>query len=630
VALMGVTLDAAFYGEAGDDIAFYGGVATSDLVPNTYHVSIGGRPYLVDFNQPFYRQYNRALAPLIRSQADTSKQPSEQTLDPNGLWRRSFEDWSLGAGQRYLDRTDSVDNRFWSSKGIDCLTSKWQIGLLYDTLDEAAISGAGQVCLANGTAYVIGTVFSQVQMFDTTGAPAGTVTGLTGTAYTMTSDGYNLWVGTSTGIFKVVGGSTTASSYGTTGLSANAVLGYVNSRLMLAEGASVYNITTSGALPSPLFTHGNANWTFTSFAEGEVNLYFSGFAGTTSYIYGTGIVTDGSTLAAPTVQGRVPPGETIQSITGCSTGGLVIGTSLGVRYATVDSSGAVTIQSLIPLPAACQCAVQYGRYVWFGWSNYDGQSTGLGRMDLENFVVAGVQPAYASDLMSTSAVTFQGAVTSVVNQNGVLWFTVQNGGLMRQTTLLVPSGTVQSGYILYDLADQKIATLLDIQTQGPLTATGASYTAALSVDAGLFNPIGTHVAGQPEPVSFGLGGVSGQRFETQLTLTRSNTATVAPIITRMTMRSYPAPRRPVTWQLPLLLYTDETSRSGSGQALDPLVEVQALEAMAQSGEIVSYQEGLNSFPVFVQDVKFLPDLPTLDSHFFNGLILVTLEGLPPT
>ena len=50
--------------------------------------------------------------------------------------------------------------------------------------------------------------------------------------------------------------------------------------------------------------------------------------------------------------------------------------------------------------------------------------------------------------------------------------------------------------------------------------------------------------------------------------------------------------------------------------------------MAVSGKPVTYQESNTAYTVFVQDVEFLPDALTMDSHYFNGLALVTLQGLP--
>jgi hypothetical protein len=330
----------------------------------------------------------------------------------------------------------------------------------------------------------------------------------------------------------------------------------------------------------------------------------------------------------------MPSGETVASIYGYL-GQLVIGTSLGVRYATQSSSGGISLGALIATTASgatwtptsttqpVQALYGYGRWVWFGWTNYDGTSTGLGRIDLETFVVAGVLPSYASDLMATA----QGAVTGVAVLGGTVAFCVSGQGVYVQSTSLVASGTIQSGYVLYDLADSKIAALIDVETPGPITH--GSYSVALATNGGTFNTVGTHNVGDAEPVTYTTAGANGERFEVLLTLNRDgSTTTAGPTITRWTLRAYPAPRRPVTWQLPLTFDERIIDNSMGTEGFDPLVELQALEQMAADGEPVTYQEADQSYSVFVQDVQFLPDELTTDKHYFNGLCLVTLESVP--
>src|SRR5215467_54101 len=149
--------DAPYHGHAPSAVEFFGGSSPlSALSPHVFHVSLAGRPYMVDFSQPFYRQYRRQIAQITRTQADTSTDPGEQTLDPNSFWRRSFEDWSLGAGQRWRDRKESVPNRFWKSKGVDALSSRWQLSLLPDTKSVRATTNTNlQMVLAGNYVYLV-------------------------------------------------------------------------------------------------------------------------------------------------------------------------------------------------------------------------------------------------------------------------------------------------------------------------------------------------------------------------------------------------------------------------------------------------------------------------------------------
>lgn len=614
---------------------FTGTSAVSSLVPDTYHVSLNGRPYMVDFSQPFFRQYRRQLAQLIRTQADTSTEPGDQSMDPNSLWRRSYEDWSGGAGQRYLDRpavtgsssfTGSIPNGFWASKGIDALSTKWQISLLPDTKSLLASTNTNLAVTVVGThIYVIDG--QALKFASSLGGSWTTVTGTPAvTASSICTDGFNVWVAYgASGVYTTTEGAASASAYFATGIGSAATLGYVNGRLMLADTNKLYNILTN-ALPAALFTAGNPNMVFTNFAEGNGAIYVGAHAGNRSWIYGLTVTTDGSALGAPVIQGALPAGETIASVFGYLSF-LMVGSDQGLRMCQTSSSGAVTLGALIATPASVQCLAGWGRFVYFGYSSYDSTSTGIGRADLENQVISGVLPAYCSDLMVTS----DDPVTSLAVYAGSPVFAVADDGLYGPDAAnLVASGSIDSGYVMYDLTDNKVACLLDVQSLGaPQFGTTIPY---VSVDTGPFVPAGEQVAGAASGLAtFGVGPKTGQRFEVRIQLQRDGTTTSAgPTITRWTLRSYPAPARPLTWQLPLVLNESVTNASSGSAGFDPLVELQALESMATSGQMVTFQEGLVSFPVFVQDVEFLATYPTEDraNKYYNGIALVTLVGLP--
>lgn len=629
--------NAPYYGQSPVGTEFYTGtVPFSSLVPDVYPVAINGRGFMLDWSQPFYRQTRRQLAQLLRTQADVGTEPGDQSMDPNSLWRRSFEDWSLGAGQRYLDRVPlngtsgaigSVPNGFWYSKGIDALTTKWQISLLPDTTSIRSSANTNLDVVVVGThIYVI-----DGQTLAFASSIGGAFTTVTGTpavaASSICTDGFNVWVAYGVnGVYTTTEGAAGATQYVTSAIDTASVVGYCNGRLMLASTNVLYNIVGAGVLPSPLLTTQNPTIRYVGFAEGNGAIYAGVHAGNHSWIYGMTVTTDGTALGPPVIQGTLPPGEIIASVYG-SLSFLNIGSSLGVRMCPTSTSGAVTLGSPIKTPASVQCLSGWDRFVYFGFSAFDGVSSGLGRMDLQNQVIADVLPAYCSDLM----VTTQNAIISVAVYNGSPIFAVSGLGFYApSTTQLVSIGTFQSGYIMYDLTDNKVACLLDIQAVGP-TAFG-SYSGWVATDAGPFNAIGTVVPTTPGFThTMGVGPVTGQRFEVQLTLSRDTTTpTKGPVITRWTLRSYPAPKRPRTWQLPLII--DESMENASGNTLgfDPLAELVNLETLATNGQIVSFQESYNSYPVFIQDVNFLPWYPTENrrSKYYNGVALVTLVGLP--
>ena len=92
-------------------------MATSPLVPGRLPVAVEDHAYMIEPSG-----YRRETVQVLRQQADQSSEPGEQSLNPQGLWRRSQESWHHGAGQEFLDgrqgdgATDS--QRYRASKGI--------------------------------------------------------------------------------------------------------------------------------------------------------------------------------------------------------------------------------------------------------------------------------------------------------------------------------------------------------------------------------------------------------------------------------------------------------------------------------------------------------------------------------
>jgi hypothetical protein len=631
----------------------------SGLVPDIFDCSLDGRPYMIDESQPFYRQHRRQLEPIIRTQADTSPEPGEQTLDPNGLWRRSFEDWRMGMGQRYLDRQGSLDNSYFWSKGLNTLQNAWELHMLPGTIVSHASTGTNlQLLWAAAYMYIVdgaNLYYSPISAISRGQTVTwATIAGLPGTNISSAcTDGYLVYLACGAqGVWTVGPGGASAGVHQlvTSAIDSAAVVGYGNGRLMLGSTNNLYNIvsSTAAALPTPLMVSGNPNARWTCFTGGNNWLYGGLNVGGVGHVYGVQTTADGTTLAPPVVQALLPNGEKVFSMYGYE-GYLFLGTQNGVRACTQGANG-VTIGTLIPvgtwgtmpsstvsLPPygnAVQCFAAWRDRIYFGWTDYDTTSTGLGQLSLENWAVAGILPACASDLMAN----VQGAVTGVAVVNdaiyvgqSVLLFAVQGQGVFLEDINLVPSGTVQSGYVLYDLTDPKVPALLDVQ--GAFLPQQGSCSAAVSVDGGSFVTVGSASPGSGTVNTYSLQPAlgSGSRFEVALTLSRDPTSTNAgPTITRWTMRSWPAPIRPKTWQLPLVLSTHVEDVTGQDWPFQPEVEINALEAMANDGLPVAYQEGNETYTVFVTDVSFISRTrgQTIEGAYFEGLALVNIESVP--
>ena len=204
------------------DTPFFGGgaSASSSDVPGIFQVAINGHGYIID-----PKQYDRTTVPLRRESTDESVEPGEQTLNTGGAWKRSQDNWFLGAGQEYLDNRfafvsvyvhsgedPSVRTRFWRSKGVN----PWEFGnlTLLNNYTVAEANAAGGKCIAVGDLFYFwdGTTLrstddpSQASItWSTIAYPPG---GSWPAIESWTTDGFNLYIAVgSGGIVQVPNGS---------------------------------------------------------------------------------------------------------------------------------------------------------------------------------------------------------------------------------------------------------------------------------------------------------------------------------------------------------------------------------------------------------------------------------------
>lgn len=594
---------------------YFTGQTRSEQVPAKWDVSLAGRGFMVDL-EAGGDGFSRRSIPLLRNQANTGEQFGEGSLNPEELWRRSQDSWDHGAGQTYLDRADSDRRRFRSSKGIDVWT-RWAMSLLPDTANKRASVNTNLALIPVGSFLYATDGTGLVHTTSLAGTPTFTsVTGLPAAApSSVTSDGFNVYTAHATsGISLTTRGAATAAVYNTL---ASTLLGYVKGRLMVANGPSLYNVV-SGVVPAALYTHPNTDFTWVGFAEGQTAIYAAGFSGDKSLIYRTAVRADGTALDTPIVAGELPDGEIVRSIIGYLSF-VLLGTDMGVRFCSTDAAGNLNIGSLIKTAQPVRCFEGQDKYVWYGWSNYDNLSTGLGRMDLSTFITP-LTPAYASDLM----VTGQGAVTSVATFGGVRVFTVSGVGVVAEVAERVPTGTLDTGLISYGLSDQKVAVYADVR----LSDMRGSNSASLSVDGAAFTQIGATRLGATDDMPFEAGQVSGEQFELRSTLTRDATVlTAGPVVSRLTLRSYPKPQRGEIFTVPLLLHENLRDRTDSEVRIDVGAALQDILRLQETRSLVVYQVGSESHTVLVDDTAYVFSHRTQDGKAWNGTMSVKLKKL---
>jgi hypothetical protein len=452
-----------------------------------------------------------------------------------------------------------------------------------------------------------------------TGTPAVSVNGLA-------SDGFNVYIAVgASGIYLTNTGTGAASSHitGTVG----GFVSYTKGRLLCSNANSVYNPTGAGALPTALLTHDNTGFTWVGAAAGLRHIFLAGYAGDKSLIYRTEVKNDGSALDVPQVASELPDGEVIHSIEGYLGNYVFLGTSKGVRFATCDTDGNLNIGSVIPTTNPVKCFEPQDKYVWFGYTNYDATSTGLGRMDLTQFTESAETearvPAYASDLM----VTGQGTVVSCVTFENIRFFSVAADGFYAQhATNKVATATIETGLIGFGLPDQKAAMFADVRTQ----ALAGDYSVELDIDGTGYNGIGTENAAGDLGTEFPCNQDQGERFELRFTLNRAAGTTTGPTVTRYTLKASPGNTSgPAEYIIVPLLVHRTMSPRNKEEYIDVQARVESVKELRESHRAVIYQEASISYNVFVDAYEWLPIEFTEGEHgeygFPDGTILVQLK-----
>lgn len=597
--------------------SFYTGTGISGLVPDVFPVAIAGRPYMLDLKSG---RFGRAFEQRLRDSQDGANIPGESAINPQGLWRRGQVSWHKGSAQKYGDTAEGVDTRFYSSKNINPWV-KGQLSMLKTTSQVLSSASTNLFMVVAGNRLYVADnqtlkYTTDLSTFSTvTGTPAAAINGLT-------TDGYTVYVSfESNGIYTTNTSATSASSYNT---GHNwGTLGYVKGRFIAAgsgstDGHKLWNITASANNPTILYTHPNTAFRYVGFAAGQNHIYAAGYAGKTSLIYRTTIKADGTALDIPTQAGELPVGEVVSTIYGYL-GYIVIGTNFGIRLATSDTNGDLIIGPVLETTTNVKCAVGDGRFVWYGWTNFDVTSTGLGRIDLSQFNTVN-EPAYASDLMAD----VQGAVNAVVNWGDYRLFSISGQGIYREhATNLAESGYVDTGSWRWGIPDPKFATFVDFRTL-PLSG---SLTFALNLDNGGYESLATFdTPGVTEKTLDGSDTSFGEAAF-KITFTRSATdSTSGPTLTRWQVRAFPAPKRSELFSVPILLH-EKLNRANREYYYDVNNELSFLRNLIADTRITTYQEGEETFKVIVENVEWIPVDSHLKNWIFDGTAVITLRSL---
>ena len=636
-ALGPTTADPSFGRSIAVDVGILSSSSTWQNSGNSYDVAIGGKPFFYAINDE--RPYIRQTAPYRKEQFDNNQEPGEQSL--TGWWLRSQSSFHNGTGIKFYDPSagETVAHRFTDSDNVDVWT-KGQVTLLKETANLSGVtSGIYKVIsgISTTTDVVVGYIpgSTTIKSFNSSGtvittyAPTNLGNILDGAVVT---DGTRLFIADNDHIY--VGPLNAASSgwteYYATGT--RATLAWVKQRLVGAVTNSIYELTgatgSAISLPTPIYTHPNTAWIWSSISEGGSAIYAAGYAGGNGAIYKFTLNTAGvmPTLTSGIIAAQLPSGEyplKIESYLGY----LLIGTNKGVRVATIsDTNGDLTYGPLIIEAANTGLDFAFRDRFVYVTGSINGYA-GLYRIDLSNEIET-LRFAYAKDTYLDGATGYATSVDFIGNSEQIAFTTSGSNGIaIQSTSVLATTGSITTGYIRYGTLEPK--NFKRLLARGDFNK-GSVLLATVDKDDIPYDHI-TYSAGvNPVEVTTSQPEAAQEYVAHKFTFTRDTTTSLGPIFKGYQTKATIATPRQRALRFPVYCFDTETDRYNvvSGYEGSALERLQSLENLEEGGDVVTWQDLTTgeSRQVIIEQVSFTRLTPP-DRRFdgFGGVIEITLR-----
>ena len=624
------------------------GVGTGTVWQNTgiqYDFAIAGIPFLAAISDT--RPYERATAPFRKPQFDSQRDPGEQSL--TGWWLRSQSSFHAGEGIIFYDplanpySTTIASNsyRIANSVGVDIWTPG-QVSLLKETANLSSVTTGIYKILSiidGSTNKILGwtpanTTIKSYTAAGTSSTYTDVVTaGLDTATLAIATDGAHLFVADNDHIYAGEISTPTSgyTQYYNTG-SEKIVLGWVKQRLVGCIGTAVYELTgakgSSHTLPTPVYTHPNSDWNWTSISESGSAIYVAGYLGGNSAIYKFTLDNTGAmpTLSSGVVAAQLPIGEIVYKIESYL-GYLAIGTNKGVRIASISTDGSITYGPLIIETDNPVLDFAFrNTFIWVTGS-VNGFA-GLYRIDLSTEIDT-LRFAWAHDTYLPDVLGYATSVDFVGNTDQIA-FTASgsNGIAIQSTTVFTTSGYLDTGYIRYNTLELK--NFKRIHAQGNFTY--GSMSLETKDDLGNVFDVNSYdnAIGNPEStITQPIGAQDSMAL--RFVLYRDSTdSTKGPVFKGYQLKAVPASPRQRIIKVPLMNYDTEIDKYNStigyeGRAKDRLL---ALEAAEATGDIVTWQDFRTGEiqQCLIEEVLFT-DLTPPDKKLtgFGGIVSLTIR-----
>jgi len=627
------------------------GVTTTNLPPGIrWDCSIAGMPFLFAMSDQFPMQ--RETAEFRRQRIDNERDPGEQSLD-SGFWLRSQSSFHLGAGLTSAEPLEINDAearfRYVTSGGVDVWTPG-ELRLLHASTVANADSTASQLAIGvdTGVLHGYGTTLKYVPL---SGSSSTVTWSGTHTITSLTTDGSSYFVGDETGIWKGTLPGSSGTGTRIYSLSAAPLLRWVKQRLMTAVGESIYEVTNvspatpPAALPTAHYVHPTTGWKWTDFAEGPSAIYACGYAGDTSMIYRMTVTASGTGssgtigLSQPTVVAELPRGEVALSLYSYLGSLLIIGTSKGLRVASIaETTGALNVGPLLfTATGGVKDTVAIGSYIYAAagsavdCGNHVSRP-GLWRVDLATPLDNNNRFACAPDLTAPSGTS--GAAEQVTVAGGKVFFTVSGAGLLKESTDFVSEGWLETGRIRFATLERKAWRDLRLIGSAGMSGTVEGYVSSVGDTSPSFWSKVITISGAYPDEAGSLNTVSelptANAFVALRLVRDISTPEESPVLGGYQLRALPAPRRSELVQVPILVFDFMLDRNGlkfgwKGAAWDMVSNLKAMESAKGTVQWRDFTTG-EVAEGYVEQIRFTRTTPpTRNLSGMGGIATVTLR-----
>ena len=593
------------------------GVATTSKRGQVrWDISVDGIGFVLGIDDQ--HQYVRESAPVQKQQTDVSADAGEQTLD--GLWIRSQTSWHLGAGARFYepgarDGLTPSAYRYDKSVGVN-VWDEGDLTLLKATSLVAATAGECHVASARsgGVDYFF-TQTGTLKRWDAAGASV-TYTGSPVPTGRVAIAGGQVLVGTAT---TIAAGSITGSTLTDlwTGAASAPKPYWAKDRVIAVVGRSLYELSLAGGTwpATALFTHPDADWTWTSVTESPNAILAAGYSGGISAVYSFTLETNtsGTTpkLGQPFRVAEMPTGEEIRAVRSYLGAYIGIGTTKGLRVGILSSNGLQYGPLLFKTTQPVVALGAFDRYMYAAVAGEIDGGSGCARVDLGATIGDGLLFPWAWDAQ-THDTTAPTSLAFVGNTGRVVVGVTGKGAYVQSATAYESTGYLRSGSIRYGTTESKAFRFADVRCK---TDTGGTVALALVGPTGEEVPLVSLTQGATG-TNLSLASVA-QRLEYvsyKLTLTPSlgNTPTVESVA----LKAVPAVKKQRMIQYPVMMQdrVHDAAKAPLRQNIAELImQIEALEETKAVVTVNDYRTG-ESFSASIESFRFEGATPSTGSR----------------